>query len=153
MPVEPIRVISRCFNEAGNVAGAIHAQEQSRQFDGPYPDSRDTIAIMPECASLPLRLATPAGLICSEASLLALGAIQLSSAGMLGEYIGPIHSAVQRRPLALQWERFNSEYHAGIPVAERVEPAGGISLAGYRAAPRNRTEIERAPLERVQRNG
>jgi glycosyltransferase involved in cell wall biosynthesis len=112
-------------------------------------------------SKVPLRLATFAGLICSGASLLAalfylvyklafwqnftlglaplvigmffFGSIQLFFIGMVGEYIGSIHTLVQRRPLALERERINFEYPPGIPLAEGFEPAGSIPAAGYPA--------------------
>jgi hypothetical protein len=52
---------------------------------------------------------------------------------MVGEYIGSIHTLVQRRPLALERERINFEYPPGIPLAEGFEPAGSIPAAGYPA--------------------
>jgi hypothetical protein len=44
--------------------------------------------------------------------------IQLFFIGMLGEYIGAIHTLVQKRPLVLESERINFEYAPGEPVAE-----------------------------------
>jgi glycosyltransferase involved in cell wall biosynthesis len=110
-------------------------------------------------SKVPLRMATFAGLLCSALSLLAglfylvyklafwnnfnvgvaplvigmffFGSIQLCFIGILGEYIGSIHTLVQRRPLALEKERINFEYPLGIPRAEGFESAGTISLARY----------------------
>jgi hypothetical protein len=42
--------------------------------------------------------------------------IQLFFVGILGEYIGSIHTLVQRRPLALEKERINFEYPPGAPA-------------------------------------
>jgi glycosyltransferase involved in cell wall biosynthesis len=94
-------------------------------------------------SKVPLRLATFSGLVCSALSLLAgifyllykllfwnrftvgvapvaIGlfffcSIQLFFIGMLGEYIGAIHTLVQKRPLALERGRINFEYPAETP--------------------------------------
>jgi glycosyltransferase involved in cell wall biosynthesis len=110
-------------------------------------------------SKVPLRLATFAGLSCSAASLLAglyylvykllywhsftlgsgplvigmffFGSIQLFFIGMLGEYIGSIHTLVQKRPLALERERINFEYPPGepLPEASRADCQGRTELA------------------------
>ncbi|HUA84666.1 MAG TPA: glycosyltransferase family 2 protein [Bryobacteraceae bacterium] len=95
-------------------------------------------------SKVPLRMATFAGLACAVLSMLtgmfylvykllfwsrfsvgmapvAIGmfffaSIQLLFIGLLGEYIGSIHTLVQRRPLALERERINFEFPAGVPV-------------------------------------
>jgi glycosyltransferase involved in cell wall biosynthesis len=97
-------------------------------------------------SKVPLRLATFSGLVCSGLSLLmaffylsykllfwqrftlgvapvAIGvfffaSLQLLFIGILGEYIGSIHTLVQKRPLALENERINFEYAPGLPRAE-----------------------------------
>lgn len=45
-----------------------------------------------------------------------LGSIQLVFMGMLGEYIGAIHTQVQHRPLAVELERVNFEFPPGLPA-------------------------------------
>jgi hypothetical protein len=48
--------------------------------------------------------------------------VQLISLGILGEYIGSIHTYVQRRPLVVERERVNFEYEPGLPLQrERVQ--------------------------------
>ncbi|MGP8247456.1 MAG: glycosyltransferase family 2 protein [Bryobacteraceae bacterium] len=49
--------------------------------------------------------------------------VQLISVGILGEYIGAIHTQVQKRPLVVERERINFEREPGMPKA------GGRSLA------------------------
>jgi polyisoprenyl-phosphate glycosyltransferase len=94
-------------------------------------------------SKVPLRLVTFSGILCSAVSLLAglfylgykllfwqrftlgvapvaigmffFGSIQLFFVGILGEYIGSIHTLVQRRPLALEKERINFEYPPSLP--------------------------------------
>jgi glycosyltransferase involved in cell wall biosynthesis len=46
-----------------------------------------------------------------------LGSVQLLSMGILGEYIGSIHTHVQRRPYVIERERINFEYEPGDPGA------------------------------------
>lgn len=46
--------------------------------------------------------------------------IQLISVGILGEYIGSIHTHVQKRPLVVERERLNFQYEPGLPAAERM---------------------------------
>lgn len=95
-------------------------------------------------SKVPLRLATFSGLVCSVLSLLAgvfylgykllywqrftvgvapvaisvffFASIQLLFIGILGEYIGSIHTLVQKRPLALEKERINFEFEPGVPA-------------------------------------
>jgi polyisoprenyl-phosphate glycosyltransferase len=102
-------------------------------------------------SKVPLRLATFSGLVCSALSLLtaffylayklmfwhrftlgvapvAIGmfffcSIQLFFIGILGEYIGSIHTLVQKRPLALEKQRINFEYP---PAAPDEDAAGAI---------------------------
>jgi hypothetical protein len=50
--------------------------------------------------------------------------IQLISVGILGEYIGSIHTHVQKRPLVVERERVNFEYEPGYPV-----PSGETVMA------------------------
>jgi glycosyltransferase involved in cell wall biosynthesis len=45
-----------------------------------------------------------------------LGSVQLVSMGILGEYIGAIHTQVMKRPLVIEKERINFEYPPGDPL-------------------------------------
>ncbi len=45
-----------------------------------------------------------------------LGSVQLVSLGILGEYIGAIHTQVSNRPHVIEKERVNFEYGAGEPA-------------------------------------
>lgn len=47
-----------------------------------------------------------------------LGSVQLVSMGILGEYIGAIHTQVMKRPLVVEKERINFEYPPGEPLSE-----------------------------------
>jgi hypothetical protein len=47
-----------------------------------------------------------------------LGSVQLLSMGILGEYIGSIHTQVQKRPYVIERERVNFEYPPGSPLVE-----------------------------------
>ena len=51
------------------------------------------------------------------------GSVQLIAIGILGEYIGAIHTQVQKRPLVIERERINFEYEPGLPKAESAPPA------------------------------
>jgi polyisoprenyl-phosphate glycosyltransferase len=51
------------------------------------------------------------------------GSVQLMSVGILGEYIGAIHTQVQKRPLVIERERVNFEYEPGLPKMERPAAA------------------------------
>ena len=103
-------------------------------------------------SKVPLRFVTILGFICSVLSLLAgtsyfvykllfwsrfnvgiaplviglffLGSVQLLSMGILGEYIGAIHTNVQRRPYVVERERVNFEYEPGEPAPDPVSGAG-----------------------------
>jgi hypothetical protein len=46
------------------------------------------------------------------------GSVQLVSVGILGEYIGAIHTQVLKRPYVVEKERVNFEYPPGLPLAE-----------------------------------
>ena len=53
------------------------------------------------------------------------GSIQLLFMGIIGEYIGTIHTMVQKRPLVVEQERMNFEYEPGEPVGgQRSEVRG-----------------------------
>jgi glycosyltransferase involved in cell wall biosynthesis len=45
-----------------------------------------------------------------------LGSIQLLFLGVLGEYVGAIHTQVQNRPFVVEKERVNFEYEPGPPL-------------------------------------
>jgi hypothetical protein len=49
-----------------------------------------------------------------------LGSVQLLSMGILGEYIGAIHSQVQKRPYVIERERINFEYEPGEPSPQEA---------------------------------
>jgi glycosyltransferase involved in cell wall biosynthesis len=51
-----------------------------------------------------------------------LGSVQLVSLGMLGEYVGAIHTQVMNRPHAIEKERINFEYPPGEPMLD-YDPA------------------------------
>jgi glycosyltransferase involved in cell wall biosynthesis len=44
--------------------------------------------------------------------------VQLISVGILGEYIGSIHTHIQKRPLVVERERVNFEHEPGLPKTE-----------------------------------
>ena len=52
------------------------------------------------------------------------GSIQLLFMGIIGEYIGTIHTLVQKRPLVVEQERINFEYGMGKPM----EPSTQLSI-------------------------
>jgi len=102
-------------------------------------------------SKVPLRLVTALGFVSSILSLLAglayfayklmfwnnfsvgippliiglffLGSVQLVSMGILGEYLGAIHTQVQKRPHVTEKERMNFEY----APAEPIEDARSVS--------------------------
>jgi polyisoprenyl-phosphate glycosyltransferase len=49
-----------------------------------------------------------------------LGSLQLVFLGILGEYIGMIHTMVQKRPLVIERERVNFEFGPGEPLREQT---------------------------------
>jgi hypothetical protein len=58
------------------------------------------------------------------------GSVQLISVGIIGEYIGSIHTHVQNRPLVVERERMNFEFEPGLPLAQPVAPAREIPKHG-----------------------
>jgi glycosyltransferase involved in cell wall biosynthesis len=50
-----------------------------------------------------------------------LGSIQLVSMGVLGEYVGAIHTQIQKRPYAVERERINFEYAPAKPLPPREQ--------------------------------
>jgi len=97
-------------------------------------------------SKIPLRFVTALGFFCSLLSLVSgggyfvykllywdrfqvgtaplviglffLGSVQLLSMGILGEYIGSIHTQVQKRPYVIERERVNFEYPPSNPLVE-----------------------------------
>jgi len=53
-----------------------------------------------------------------------LGSVQLISVGILGEYIGSIHTRVYNRPLVVERERINFDCQPGPPRREPYSPHG-----------------------------
>ena len=49
--------------------------------------------------------------------------VQLISVGILGEYIGSIHTQVQKRPLVVEQERVNFEHEPGLPKVDHAVAA------------------------------
>jgi hypothetical protein len=46
--------------------------------------------------------------------------LQMLFIGIIGEYVGTIHTLVQRRPLVIEQERINFEYGPGRPLRESI---------------------------------
>ncbi|MGA2005579.1 MAG: glycosyltransferase family 2 protein [Terriglobales bacterium] len=55
------------------------------------------------------------------------GSMQLLFMGIVGEYIGTIHTLVQKRPLVVEQERINFEYGMSEPLREGEVNSGGTS--------------------------
>jgi glycosyltransferase involved in cell wall biosynthesis len=53
--------------------------------------------------------------------------IQLLFMGIVGEYVGAIHTQVQKRPLVIEKERINFEYSFGEPLRDAVDPAPALA--------------------------
>jgi glycosyltransferase involved in cell wall biosynthesis len=107
-------------------------------------------------SKVPLRLVTALGFVSSILSLMAglgyfvykllfwnsfsigippliiglffLGSVQLVSMGILGEYLGAIHTQVQKRPHVTEKERVNFEYAPGEPCVSIAENEVGGRL-------------------------
>ena len=58
-----------------------------------------------------------------------LASMQLISLGILGEYVGQIHTLVQDRPLVIEEERVNFEYGFGEP---RREPINNLAVPDHK---------------------
>jgi len=99
-------------------------------------------------SKVPLRLVTFSGFVCSLLCILVSGiylvyklifwsrfsaglaplvigvfffmSLQMLFIGIIGEYIGTIHTMVQRRPLVIEQERINFEYGPGEPLRESI---------------------------------
>jgi glycosyltransferase involved in cell wall biosynthesis len=54
-----------------------------------------------------------------------LASIHLLFLGMIGEYVGAIHTMVQKRPFAIEQERINFEFGPGEPVKSNEEKNAG----------------------------
>jgi hypothetical protein len=53
-----------------------------------------------------------------------LGSLQLLFMGILGEYIGNIHTQVHNRPLVVERERLNFQYEPGEPHQPGTNASG-----------------------------
>jgi glycosyltransferase involved in cell wall biosynthesis len=53
--------------------------------------------------------------------------VQLISVGIIGEYIGSIHTYVQNRPLVVELERVNFEHEPGLPKSEPGPPVSIVA--------------------------
>jgi len=54
-----------------------------------------------------------------------LGSLQLLFMGVLGEYVGAIHTQVQHRPLVVELERVNFEHEPALPRGAQSLPVAG----------------------------
>jgi len=52
--------------------------------------------------------------------------LQMIFIGIIGEYVGTIHTMVQRRPLVIEQERINFEYGMGEPLRESMSLEGEV---------------------------
>ena len=59
--------------------------------------------------------------------LFLFASIQLLFMGIVGEYVGAIHTHVQKRPLVIEKERINFEFDFGEPVPETVEETTALA--------------------------
>ena len=58
--------------------------------------------------------------------------LQMIFIGIIGEYIGAIHTLVQKRPFVFEKERINFEYGAAVPepdTSSDAPAAGGTETA------------------------
>jgi hypothetical protein len=62
--------------------------------------------------------------------LFLFGSIQLFFMGLIGEYVGAIHTQVQRRPLVVEKERINFEFGPGEPL-----PSDSLEVARTLTSP------------------
>jgi glycosyltransferase involved in cell wall biosynthesis len=56
-----------------------------------------------------------------------LGSLQLLFMGIIGEYIGNIHTQVHNRPLVVERERLNFQYEPGEPLPRRALASGAAA--------------------------
>jgi polyisoprenyl-phosphate glycosyltransferase len=59
-----------------------------------------------------------------------LASIQLLFMGILGEYVGAIHTQVQRRPYAVELERMNFEFGPGLALSSKLGPDSEVTVGG-----------------------
>jgi polyisoprenyl-phosphate glycosyltransferase len=57
------------------------------------------------------------------------GSLQLLFMGVIGEYIGNIHTQVHKRPLVVESERLNFQYEPGEPLSPSLR-ASAASAGG-----------------------
>jgi hypothetical protein len=67
--------------------------------------------------------------------------LQMVFMGILGEYIGAIHTFVQKRPLVFEKERINFQYGATIPAQDGLPDA---ALPGVQADHRTAAAVPQA---------
>ena len=70
-----------------------------------------------------------------------LASIHLVFLGMIGEYVGAIHTMVQKRPFAIERERINFEYGPGTPLKPGRGKKRGECLTDEYAALQSRLEV------------
>lgn len=108
-------------------------------------------------SKVPLRLVTFSGFVCSALCILVSAfyflykllfwdnfsvgmaplvigiffviSLQMVFMGIIGEYVGAIHTFVQKRPLVLERERVNFEYSPGVPAEENRAVAVSQTLS------------------------
>ena len=56
-----------------------------------------------------------------------LGSLQLLFMGIIGEYVGNIHTQVHNRPLVIERERLNFQYEPGEPLARGARASGAAA--------------------------
>jgi polyisoprenyl-phosphate glycosyltransferase len=56
-----------------------------------------------------------------------LGSLQLLFMGIIGEYIGNIHTQVHNRPLVVERERLNFQYEPGVPLPRGTLASGAAA--------------------------
>jgi hypothetical protein len=56
-----------------------------------------------------------------------LGSLQLLFMGIIGEYVGNIHTQVHNRPLVVERERLNFQYEPGEPLPRSAFASGAAA--------------------------
>jgi hypothetical protein len=56
-----------------------------------------------------------------------LGSLQLLFMGIIGEYVGNIHTQVHNRPLVVERERLNFQHEPGEPLARSILTLGAVA--------------------------